>query len=1379
MAILKKTLFDEKLETINVLVNDTDPNSRYFKITELPDTFTGGKNAFLIQGSTELVPDTIIKIQIKDAKGDTIYYEPGEGSVSSSLNGESFIGEYYEGTSKVVAVYIYPDTAYGPATITILGELSEYETNGVRVPVPENWKDTYNVKWEKQINVNPTLANTTKIRFYKRPTVSITEELEPIYRIEDGVKVNSGISQSFANVNVSNIDTFAGDVKRVKVYRTSQGNISDYDLIQDILVESKELLTSYELSGSVIGNAGFMTSEVLNKLWNYPQLTATLDSTRIDNGVKLSPLGLNMGNFTFTSSLNLSQNSVYEFGIDAFFSGSDPMDMNVYVSGSNNGEVLVGTLNGVTPTKNLEDTIFQFQLTNPEPTASLYLGFDGYLTSSFQQWHIGNLSLKLSQDTAFSPDSISFITAMPTVIGNETYNFKFEFYDINNNYVPVAVTASATFTGGNDNIAGAIAFISASSSASFDALYAVSASISGTITTNSSSVSGSITSLSSSVSGSIGVVSGSLYTLSGSVSGSITSLSSSISTSFSASTYFALSQSNYTFNLATDELQKLADGNYSGSFIGETTIYSPAIGGQNGYISGVFKVGQDGITLDGPNRAMYVGTGMYNNSNTPFYFKSGSSNIFSLADKLSWDGTTLTVNGTINVTGGNAATQTFVNTVGSNAAASASLSASAAFSSSKAIADSIANGTYSGGTLISNNSVISPIIAGNLGYFSGKVTVGNTNPITLDATTSTRRIYVGSGNYNNSDTAVYLDGDGKFSLKDKLYFDGATLNVSGTISGSNIIGGTLFGNNIVGGAISIGDGFTVNEQGHLTATGADINGTITADNGTVGGFVLTSTQMIGSGSLLILDASLPQIEFYTASNASAKIVLNSLDAFTDFTTQQLYISGASYIGTDGNRTAYAGLTQESSSVSVMYSGSFGISVSESVAPGTPTNVKVGINAFRVIVPTTSLTQTAGTISAVSSPPPYTAVPGQVYYSQFATPRTSRLYWILDVYDEAGTTLIDTHYIAQTVRVGAYSYTYYVGTTDSRGMRYWLGPYTQSFSATYEGDVGGVAIKNIPITTEAKYKARLRLEVIAGSGKIVNYVTNTETYYDNTATSYHGNSYAIPIDDFTISQDINKTEITGKGIQVASSQTAYTRITRRDSSNIDDGTQLFENVGSIAYFEAYGADYTEQINNEAIIAQGKGYIYGNATIGSYGYSLNNKIILQVGGNNTNETSSFGTNVYPGASGTFNLGSSVYKWKDIWATNGAIQTSDINKKTEIVSSNLGLDFINKLNPVSYKFITGSVVYEDGPEFNREVKEIIPGKRTHYGLIAQEVKEAIEDSGISTDDFAGYIIGNLEENTELGLRYDEFIAPMIKAIQELSNKVNQLEEIISGSV
>ena len=42
------------------------PNSDYFRITEFKESFTGGKNGFLIEGSEYLKESTDIKIEILD-----------------------------------------------------------------------------------------------------------------------------------------------------------------------------------------------------------------------------------------------------------------------------------------------------------------------------------------------------------------------------------------------------------------------------------------------------------------------------------------------------------------------------------------------------------------------------------------------------------------------------------------------------------------------------------------------------------------------------------------------------------------------------------------------------------------------------------------------------------------------------------------------------------------------------------------------------------------------------------------------------------------------------------------------------------------------------------------------------------------------------------------------------------------------------------------------------------------------------------------------------------------------------------------------------------------------------------------------------------------
>ena len=175
-----------------------------------------------------------------------------------------------------------------------------------------------------------------------------------------------------------------------------------------------------------------------------------------------------------------------------------------------------------------------------------------------------------------------------------------------------------------------------------------------------------------------------------------------------------------------------------------------------------------------------------------------------------------------------------------------------------------------------------------------------------------------------------------------------------------------------------------------------------------------------------------------------------------------------------------------------------------------------------------------------------------------------------------------------------------------------------------------------------------------------------------------------------------------------------------------------------------------------------------------------------------TSSTGvsSNWYPYSSSLLSLGKDTSDggtaryWKDIFSTGtirtgsviatgnmyintSTIVTSDKNLKKDIVPSDLGLSFIDSLNPVKYKFITGGIDYSNDEDGNL-IETPIPGSRTHYGLIAQEVKEVLDDAGV--EDFAGWV--EREDMTQ-ALRYEEFVAPLIKAVQELSVRLKALEE------
>mgnify|MGYP003300530309 CR=1 FL=1 len=132
------------------------------------------------------------------------------------------------------------------------------------------------------------------------------------------------------------------------------------------------------------------------------------------------------------------------------------------------------------------------------------------------------------------------------------------------------------------------------------------------------------------------------------------------------------------------------------------------------------------------------------------------------------------------------------------------------------------------------------------------------------------------------------------------------------------------------------------------------------------------------------------------------------------------------------------------------------------------------------------------------------------------------------------------------------------------------------------------------------------------------------------------------------------------------------------------------------------------------------------------------------------------LHPSPDNTYDLGKSDRRYDDIYATNSSIQTSDRNEKTTIVDSDLGLSFVNKLKPISYKW---------------------KGKtRTHYGFIAQDIETVLTDLGKTTTQFAGLIKADISESEDgseyrYGLRYSELISPVVKSIQELSDKVTEL--------
>ena len=119
-------------------------------------------------------------------------------------------------------------------------------------------------------------------------------------------------------------------------------------------------------------------------------------------------------------------------------------------------------------------------------------------------------------------------------------------------------------------------------------------------------------------------------------------------------------------------------------------------------------------------------------------------------------------------------------------------------------------------------------------------------------------------------------------------------------------------------------------------------------------------------------------------------------------------------------------------------------------------------------------------------------------------------------------------------------------------------------------------------------------------------------------------------------------------------------------------------------------------------------------------------------------------------------------------GSIQNrSDARDKADIRNTKLGLDFILSLRPVDYKYNyrdSYRVINPDGSE----TYLLNDGSKTHkeynHGFIAQEVKKIMEEKSLE--------FGGLNDLNKIGgkdmlyIGYTEFIAPIVKAIQEQNN-------------
>ena len=144
-----------------------------------------------------------------------------------------------------------------------------------------------------------------------------------------------------------------------------------------------------------------------------------------------------------------------------------------------------------------------------------------------------------------------------------------------------------------------------------------------------------------------------------------------------------------------------------------------------------------------------------------------------------------------------------------------------AISAGKIQAGAIIAGKIAAGSIVAGdiaaNTITASKISTDTSFISQALRIGGTAATQINfvagVTAVAGKIYSGSsGVFNNTSTGFYLDGDGNFSLKDKLSFNGTSLTVNGTIQAT---GGYFSGNMAVGsgGTMKLGVGVSGTNSG--------------------------------------------------------------------------------------------------------------------------------------------------------------------------------------------------------------------------------------------------------------------------------------------------------------------------------------------------------------------------------------------------------------------------------------------------------------------------------------------------------------------------------------------------------------------------------------
>lgn len=159
----------------------------------------------------------------------------------------------------------------------------------------------------------------------------------------------------------------------------------------------------------------------------------------------------------------------------------------------------------------------------------------------------------------------------------------------------------------------------------------------------------------------------------------------------------------------------------------------------------------------------------------------------------------------------------------------------------------------------------------------------------------------------------------------------------------------------------------------------------------------------------------------------------------------------------------------------------------------------------------------------------------------------------------------------------------------------------------------------------------------------------------------------------------------------------------------------------------------------------------ATTGQSSISTTLSVTYQV--NATTEAATATNNaLVPAVTNAYKLGSASYRWKDIYSQNAVSTASARIFKRDIADLDERHDVLfDHLRPRRFKFTEGH--------------------REHYGLVLDELADAMSAAGLSSEEVGAYVLAHTENPTGEGcIRYEELISLLIREVQELKRRIDK---------